>query len=418
MRRLTVDNFSCIEHADLVFGRFTVLIGPQASGKSVLSKLAYFFFNLPRDQFKVLQSAGDLDELRKDLVARFKDWFPVAAWGSKRFQIDFQAGDYQIRLTRTSRKQKMGESVRVSFSQFYEQQYVSALQTIKASSSADGIADSLGVDFRITWQIQESTAKLFKERLGAEYVANQFFVPAGRAFFTSLGRAVVAFEQGRVLDPLTVQFGRIYTSLKDNARYPTRGAKSRVRALDELQEILGGKLRRIGDAEFIETTDGRRIPLSALSSGQQELLPLLFVLDFMEEHARAALIYIEEPEAHLFPSAQNRLIQELARVLVSSPDNGMVLTTHSPYVLSKINNLVKAGSLAPSLSETRANRLAEVVPRKAWIPKGMVRAYAVRDKQLCEITDPDGLIDAEYLDSVSGDIAREFSAILEIEASQ
>jgi predicted ATP-dependent endonuclease of OLD family len=42
MRKLTVKNFSVIKEAELEFGKITVLIGPQASGKSLLCKLAYF----------------------------------------------------------------------------------------------------------------------------------------------------------------------------------------------------------------------------------------------------------------------------------------------------------------------------------------------------------------------------------------
>ena len=43
MRKLTVKNFSVIKEAELEFGKITVLIGPQASGKSLLCKLAFFF---------------------------------------------------------------------------------------------------------------------------------------------------------------------------------------------------------------------------------------------------------------------------------------------------------------------------------------------------------------------------------------
>ena len=51
MLRLQVENFSCIGKADLEIGQITILIGPQASGKSVLSKLAYFFVELVSDQY-------------------------------------------------------------------------------------------------------------------------------------------------------------------------------------------------------------------------------------------------------------------------------------------------------------------------------------------------------------------------------
>ncbi len=43
MRTLTVKNFSVINEAKLEFGKITVLIGPQSSGKSLLCKLAFLF---------------------------------------------------------------------------------------------------------------------------------------------------------------------------------------------------------------------------------------------------------------------------------------------------------------------------------------------------------------------------------------
>ncbi len=43
VRTLTVKNFSVIKEAKLEFAKITVLIGPQASGKSLLCRLAFFF---------------------------------------------------------------------------------------------------------------------------------------------------------------------------------------------------------------------------------------------------------------------------------------------------------------------------------------------------------------------------------------
>jgi hypothetical protein len=187
------------------------------------------------------------------------------------------------------------------------------------------------------------------------------------------------------------------------------------------EELFGGKIRVERDKEYLETPDGRRIPFSALSSGQQELLPLLVILGWVrpgrtQKDSDRRLIYIEEPEAHLFPSAQSILIAGLAGLVGSSRDKiDMILTTHSPYVLAKINNLIKAGTLGKR--ETIANRVNSVVPKRAWLQPGSVSGYAIVDRKLCSIVDDDGLLNADYLDDVSGDIAREFSTLLEIEVS-
>ena len=44
----------------------------------------------------------------------------------------------------------------------------------------------------------------------------------------------------------------------------------------------------------------------------------------------------------------------------------------------------------------------------SWLDPAMLRAYAIKDGETATIVDEDGLINGEYLDDVSGNIAREF----------
>ena len=54
-----------------------------------------------------------------------------------------------------------------------------------------------------------------ENELKDNYFHAQTFVPAGRSFFTSMGKAVTAFERGGLLDPVTVAFGRLFTALRE-----------------------------------------------------------------------------------------------------------------------------------------------------------------------------------------------------------
>ena len=133
-----------------------------------------------------------------------------------------------------------------------------------------------------------------------------------------------------------------------------------------------------------------------LSSGQQELLPLWMVLElFNDRPSPQHLIYIEEP--HLFPAAQNKHVEYLSYLLSVNNNTRLIITTHSSYVLAKINNLLKAGSLAESSPKDEAN-IARIVPHDPWLKLTNVRAYAVIEKRLQRIIGDDGLIDAAYLD--------------------
>jgi len=71
MARLIVENFSCIHHAELETAALTILIGPQASGKSVLSKLLYFFNDVLDDQPVFAEELINLDDFTKVLKKTF-----------------------------------------------------------------------------------------------------------------------------------------------------------------------------------------------------------------------------------------------------------------------------------------------------------------------------------------------------------
>ena len=98
-------------------------------------------------------------------------------------------------------------------------------------------------------------------------------------------------------------------------------------------------------------------------SAQQELLPLAIALEVLENASfsfHSISIYIEEPEAHLFPEAQRQTSYKIAKVLNklvnqqgSRLDVRVFLSTHSPYVMSAFNNLLQAGKIANESQEKK-----------------------------------------------------------------
>lgn len=421
MIRLTVQDFSCIADADLEFGRFNVLIGPQASGKSVLSKLAYFFIELLSDQYDSILEQKSYEHFTEEIKTRFSDWFPVPAWGKKKFKIHFELGDYKMKLTRTSYDESIKNNLRFWASPLVKEHYkrtVELAKEFRQKSSKRSQAPYL--EYELNWQIQQAATRLLQKDLGDDFVFYQTFVPAGRSFFTTLGRAFMAFDQGRALDPITVRFGRLYSSFHDESRFLNRGNRT-VRVDRELAALLGGTITWEGDRPCLLSDDGRTVPFGALSSGQQELLPLIIAIGALrnlptpKSEPRQHMLYIEEPEAHLFPSAQSRLVQGLAALVGGTQQRRLLITSHSPYVLSKVNNLIKAGSLEQSLPADRQPKLDAIIPKSFRIKPGAARAYAIVDGTLKPLLDEDGLIAADYLDSISNDIGQEFSSLLGLE---
>lgn len=418
MATLTVKSFSCIKEASIEVRTLTMLIGPQASGKSVLSKLMYFFVDLLSYQYSALEDGASLDAFSERVKKRFIEWFPISAWGSGKFSVIFSAGQYEVRISRNAYNKEINDNIRLYLSPFFKEQYSSLLKEFgKKPNSAD--RSEISREFAKRYQLRRISEKMLTDALGDDYFGNQLFIPAGRAFFTSLGRGILAFEQAQVLDPVTIQFGRLMASSRDfGSSFAFLGSEQASQA-KRFEGLIGGALHFESDRAFVLTEDGRKVPYSALSSGQQELLPLLTALS-MSSLVRVAtergLLYIEEPEAHLFPTAQIELTSMLCEFILARRRNtSLLITTHSPYVLARLNTLLKAGSLAHGGAKSRRQRLASVVPASEWIRPSQVSAYALVDGRAQKILGDDGLIDGEYLDSVSGVISQQFDQLLEIE---
>ena len=100
MRKLTVKNFSVIKEAELEFGKITVLIGPQSSGKSLLCKLAYFLTKQTIEQaLNAILSKDTFEEFQTSLLREFTEWFPVETWVNADSSVRFEALNFRLRIS-------------------------------------------------------------------------------------------------------------------------------------------------------------------------------------------------------------------------------------------------------------------------------------------------------------------------------
>lgn len=429
MIHLEVEEFSCIKTAKIELKPITLVIGPQASGKSLISKLTYFFVDKILSSFGAfLGAAPNSKSLEKEFEKEFEHSFPAQAWGEKLFKIYFESGPLTILVERKHNAARVLSSVKVTISEFYKKRYAVHAAgirriNVKRRSDDDFFYDQSAIG---SWEFRLESLRFLIDHLKSDFVENQMFIPAGRSFYSNLNKAVPMLEHGSKLDTVTVRFGRAFTGLLDGTpRYlPREKSGARVketlkRHRASIEAILGGKIK-LGSAEkYIETLDGRVIPLGLMSSGQQELFSLLltlqdyFLRNLLDSDPSLDLVYIEEPEAHLFPKSQSDLIRHIVDI-----HNGiskrclMFITTHSPYVLSSLNNLILASQIAEKFDKSR--EVSEIVPKSFWLDGDKVAAYALSNGHCASIIDETGLIDGHYLDKVSSDITEEFSSLLDL----
>jgi len=423
---LTIHNFSCVQRAEIELRPIVVLIGPQASGKSVISKLAYFMGGLPSRMIRECRLGKTYREFKVRVERDFLEQFPAMTWPSEHFDVRYHADPVELIIARRESSGKDTDRVVFESSDTFKQVYTRVLRGFRKAAGHELGSDEDELFFSPSeafFNFDRRIRRQLARDLGGAFTASQLFIPAGRAFFTSLGSVYTAFERGGLLDPITREFGATFALVRDAGRRRVRPARKSVRDMrdrfrhDALsKEFFGGEIRLGKEREYVESDDGRRIPFTVLSSGQQELLPLWLSLELFSDRLRfgsegVSEVFIEEPEAHLFPSTQSKLVEYLCAMSNYSDRSRMFITTHSPYVLTKINNLMLAHQVGQS--EKLRAKVDRIVSQTAWIDPEAISAYALQDGSSRHIL-REKLIDASYIDSVSGDLSREFDQLVKL----
>ncbi len=369
-----------------------------------------------QEEMRIMTEGQGVSAFKEAIEEKFFRWFPLGTWGPHKFELSFRATRYEIRIVRSTYAGKTTDKIRINIGEELEAQFEEVRRAMHALQGRRKKGQELAIDDPLPrWETQEAVRRSLRKLLQKDYIDGQLFVPAGRAFFTSIGKAYALFENSDSIDPLTLEFGRLFAARMDRDAYPPLPSGNRALGTymqRAIAELLKGEMIRKKNKDYLRTPDGRQVPVAAMSSGQQELLPLLRVLPripYPQQYKR--VFYIEEPEAHLFPDAQSNLVGFLTTLLnLYRGSVDLVLTTHSPYVLAKFNNLIKAGSIG------RVDRLkdtiAQIIKPDSWLRSGQLVAYAICDRKVVSVIDEDGLINGDYLDRVSGDIANEFEQLL------
>jgi len=434
MRKLTVKNFSVIKEAELEFGKITVLIGPQASGKSLLCKLAYFLGKeLVELAVSSILNGNSWDEYLVSTTKEFIGHFTGNGLVSQGTKLIFSSHNYETSLVFGDGPNFPEFQFSPSFIRQYELLLNELRQTVPSASGAF-IPGGLSSFLR-----QEHIWIELNQVLSDSVLDGVLYIPAGRAFFTNTSKAV-AVLQNVGIDSITRGFaGQIQwdSDWKRGLLTTGRGVTSEINR--RMNEISQGVVVIDSGVPRFQASDGRKLPLEVLSTGTQEMIPLFNILErlmYFREHgvvtARAAydpprpeipansrpFIYLEEPEANIFPKTQYDLVKLFAW-LASDPilDFDWAITTHSPYILTAFNDLIKAGYIAAERPD-RASEIEKVIPRQYWINPGDFAAYAFdgKDGILHPIMENETkLINGDILDDISSNIADEFGQLLEIQ---
>lgn len=391
MEYITIKNFGPITNIEnLAVQDMMVFIGPQATGKSTLAKLLWFFRNTSVHTTESLKQPF-LNIFPQSLL--YKDTFLSFSYQNGA-QITIEGTELIISWKNKNilgnRENELSDYIpasRASVGAIHNaiKSFISgALYGLAASGKMEDFMDSFTI--------------LYLQRL--EYDKNMFLNR-----FTS---ATTPFN-------MKVFVEQFYQKEPKKAKH-----------FNNLTNTIlnGGGIYVDKESKEFISIKNRLIPLHFASTGQQEtyglLIRVLGILTFQNVPIIDAknlvynLLYVEEPESHLFPLAQKAIVELLTLFFNNKKGNQLVLTTHSPYILTSINNLLFAYKVA-SQSPEIADKVADLVDREKWIDGEKIGVYYVNNGGIESIIDEEtGLIGEQVLDTASEEIGEEFDKILDI----
>ena len=161
--------------------------------------------------------------------------------------------------------------------------------------------------------------------------------------------------------------------------------------LKEISRILDTEYGVIGEISesrlFLHPTGENAAFLEKASTGQQNIIRILQDMFMNILYNEVIFRVIEEPEAHLHPIAQKHLMHIIA-LMRNHIDSQIVMTTHSPYLLAVLKNLLTAGRLSEKKPEA-AEEIEALTPKLCWLNPDEVEVYHLRDGKSYAIVQPE-----------------------------
>ena len=419
--KIIIENFGGLKKLEFDLKSINILIGPQASGKSISVKLMYFFKNFTSEIFNAIENNETKRELDSKQKETFITYFPRESWPKGGFKVEYQINNSWIKV-----EKKATQKLIFSYSEDFKKILTKGRKYFKDEQKKAANEPARIPSYRISINTRQRFNECIVNDISETAINGQFFVPAGRSFFANIQTSIFSFlSNNKSLDPFLIEFGSFYENFKRfsfdlREENSSKSKKKFEKDFDTLiNEIMSGSFKREKDKDYIIHNDSRKVNLSNASSGQQETLPLVLVLKVLSNFTsvnRGATLYIEEPEAHLFPTAQKKIIQLLARTF--NNQNGkfqIIVTTHSPYILSSFNNLLEAGKIVRDKPQEKKS-VNEIIPAYETLNPNDLIAYSVFKGQKKILLDEEtNLISQNILDSVSDDLAIDFGKLLDIE---
>ena len=428
--KILIRNFGPIKDAEIhLNNNFQILIGSQASGKSTLCKIVYFCqkirdytleFLMNSEQFTKNHKNEYFNNYLKYMTKQFIGCFGTTKHMQK-FRITYLFDEKKIEICLNN-----DGYVRFSFNDILKMEIYSLIEEAsdmflnRLNNEVASIMDNITAIGVMKRHLTEVLFSIFKNE------AEIIYIPAGRSLLATMSEQLhdisvsemdlTMQEFVKLIRATKSQFG---TKIPEMVQNYTKRVKGQINnsAVTHAYELI----KKILKADYVNDSDGEKIyfdehhwvKLMYGSSGQQEALWILMLTLIIILENRRAFVVIEEPEAHLFPIAQKDMISLIA-LMVNATDSRVIITTHSPYILTSSNILL----YSEKVENNYRGEEKPVIPRSIRLSYHKFAAYKVENAadSLTSLMDENShMISTDYIDKVSEITNNELEHLLDME---
>lgn len=404
MKHLVIRNFGPVENVDIELNRVNLIIGPQSSGKSTVLKVACFCDWMER-QIELTQSPERIcqaDYFVRNLVSFHKLEGYISpdtyiSYENDAVSFSYNAAEGKCSFRWKGNKRWKYRRPKIAYIPA-ERNLVAAIPNwYQVSMNKDNI-----LDFMKEWEFARKTFSKGEAILD---------LPVQYRFEPNMASSdKIRLENGKELD-LTVASSGLQSliPLYVMLRYLTKEYYKETHSSVEqstmkfnLLDVLARECPRMSEAEKQLTATNMLTP---------------FRTD----------LFIEEPEAHIFPSTQKSFVYNLVGMLRASRNlhgkHSCFIATHSPYILTSFNNVIQAGERLAEVNKmsddtAKAEKTAmieTIIPKSSTLRYSEVAAFEMKDGSICSIMDEEyHLISADAIDGASMEIGQDFDNLLNL----
>lgn len=414
MSRIKVKNFGPIKSghdADdgwIDIKKVTVFIGTQGSGKSTVAKLISTFSWIEKALVR-----GDYDKkwfekknkLKNQYLNyhRLENYFKTNINGNYDTVLEYEGEAYSFRfengsliISEISNKNYLLPQIMYVPAERNLITYVKTPKELKLSS--ESLKEFL-TEFDNAKNEIKGLEKLPINNTDIEYDRlNDTLNLKGEGYKVMLTEASSGFQS---LVPLFI----VSKYLSNSVRKQSESNKEPMSS-EELQRFKKG-VKDIWSNNSL-TDEQKRVALSVLSS---------------KFNKSAFINIVEEPEQNLFPYSQWQMLQHLLSFNEMNRGNKLIMTTHSPYIISYLSVAIQGKYLENKIKEAKSgkellSKLYNLTPEKSLVSSNDVVVYQFDEQDGCikKLVNVDGIpSDDNYLNNRLAEGNYLFDSLLEIE---